>query len=71
MDIFLRAIAIFCEVVLLAAITYVVLNGVRLINFELWGGPKYEKAVAIVLLAVGSIVVVFFIAHLVTFYPTL
>ena len=53
MDIFLRAIAIFSEVVLLAAITYVVLNGVKLINFELWGGPKYEKAVAIVLLAIG------------------
>ena len=71
MDMFLRIIAIFSEMVLLAAITCVVLNGVRLTIFDLGPGPKYKKAVAMALLAIGGIVVVFFIAHLITFYPTL
>ena len=71
MDIILRAIAIFIEVMLLVAITYVVLNGVRLTIFDLGLGPKYKKIVAMALIAVGCIVVVFFIAHLTTFYPTI
>ena len=71
MDIFLRTIAIFIEVMLLAAIAYVVLNGVRLIIFDLGTALKYKKAIAMALIAVGCIVVVFFIAHLTTFYPTL
>ena len=69
MDMLLRTIAIFMEVTLLAAITYALLNGVRLTIFDLGLGPKYKKAVAMVLITVGCIVVVFFIAHLTTFYP--
>ena len=71
MDIFLRAIAVFLEVVLLAAIAYAVLNGVRLAAFDLGIGPKYRKAIAMMLLAVGVILVVFFVAHLTTFYPAI
>ena len=69
MDIVLRAIAIFIEAVILMVITYSVLNGVRLAVFDLGVGPKYSKAIAMMLLAVGFIIVVFFIAHLTTFYP--
>ena len=69
MDIVIRAIAIFIEVVILMAIAYSVLNGVRLTIFDLGIGPKYSKAIAMMLLAVGFIIVVFFIAHLTTFYP--
>lgn len=69
MDIFLRTIAIIVEVLILAAITYAVLNGVRLTASDLGIGPKYNKAVILALLAVGFIVVIFFIAHLTTFYP--
>ncbi len=69
MDIFLRTIAIIVEVLILAAITYAVLNGVRLTASDLGIGPKYGKAVILALLAVGFIVVIFFIAHLTTFYP--
>ena len=69
MDIFLRSMAIFLEVALLIAIAYVVLNGARLTAFDLGIGAKYRKAIAMVLLAVGIIIVVFFIAHLITFYP--
>ncbi len=71
MDIILRAVAIFIEVVILMAMAYCVLNGVRLMAFDLGIGPKYRKAVAMVLLAVGIIVVVFFVAHLTTFYPVI
>ena len=71
MDIFLRTIAIFIEVVLLAAIAYSVLNGVRLTASDLGIRPKYNKAVTMALLVAGIIVVIFFIAHLTTFYPTI
>ena len=69
MDMLLRTIAIIIEVLILAAITYAVLNGVRLAASDLGIGPKYGKAVTLALLAVGFIVVIFFIAHLTTFYP--
>lgn len=71
MDIFLRAIAIFIEVAILIALAYCVLNGVRLTVFDLGIGPRYSRAVTMALIAVGIIVVVFFIAHLTTFYPTI
>ena len=69
MDILLRTIAIIMEVVILVAIAYSVLNGVRLTAFDLGIGPKYSKAIAMMLLAVGFIIVIFFIAHLTAFYP--
>jgi len=69
MDIFLRTIAIIIEVLILAAITYAVLYGVRLTASDLGIGPKYGRAVVLALLAVGIIVIIFFIAHLTTFYP--
>ena len=71
MDILLRAIAIFIEVVLLAAIMYCLLTGVRLTVFDLGLRPKYKKVVAMALVLVGCVVVVFFIAHLTAFYPTI
>ena len=71
MDILLRTIAIIIELVILAAITYSMLNGVRLAAFDLGIGPKYSKAIAMVFLMIGVIFVVFYIAHLTTFYPTI
>lgn len=69
MDILLRTIAIILEVALLAAIAYVILNGVRLAALDLGIKPKYNKAIVMALYAVGTIFLVFFIAHLTTFYP--
>ena len=71
MDVLLRTIAIFIEVLILALVIYALLNGVRLILFDLGLGSKYGKAVAMMLVTVGCILVVFFIAHLTTFYPAL
>jgi len=70
MDIFLKTIAIIIEVLILAVIAYVVLNGVRLTVFDLGIKAKYNKIVTTALIAVGFILLVFFIAHLTTFYPT-
>ena len=70
MGVLLRVVAIFIEVVILVSIMYVLLTGVQLILFDLGIGAKYNKMLTMVLVLVGCIVVVFFIAHLTTFYPT-
>jgi Na+/H+ antiporter NhaA len=70
MDIFLRTVAIFIEVLLLAGIMFSMLLGVKLILVDLGLGPKYKKMITIALLAGGVISLVFFISHLTTFYPT-
>lgn len=70
MDIFLRAVVILAEVSILAAIIYVLLRGVQLTVFELGLESKYKKIVVIVLVLAGSMAIVFFIAHLISFYPT-
>jgi succinate dehydrogenase/fumarate reductase cytochrome b subunit len=69
MDVLVRTIAIVIEVIILAALAYSVLNGVRLIASDFGVGPKYNKAIVMILLAVGFIIVIFFIAHLTAFYP--
>ena len=69
MDVLLRAIAIFIEVLLLALIMYVLLAGTRLTIFDLGLGSRYQKVVALLLVMVGGMVVIFFIAHLTAFYP--
>ena len=69
MDIFLRTIAIIIEVLILGVIAYAVLNGVRLTAFDLGVKAKYSRPMTMALIAVGVIVLIFFIAHLTTFYP--
>lgn len=71
MEVLLRAVAILVEVVILAAIIYCLLTGARLTLFDLGLGPKYKKVVTMALVVAGFIVVVFFIAHLTSFYPTI
>jgi succinate dehydrogenase/fumarate reductase cytochrome b subunit len=69
MDIFLRTIAIIIEVMLLTAVTYAVLNGLRLAVMDLGIRARYGRAVTMAFLAIGFVLLVFFIAHLTTFYP--
>lgn len=71
MDVFLRAIAISIEVILLTVLLCCLLSGVWLTIFDLGLGSKYKKVIAMALVVVGGLVVVFFIAHLTTFYPTI
>ncbi len=69
MDTISRILAIIIEVLILAAISYAVLKGVRLTALDLGIKARYGRAVTLALLAVVVIVLVFFIAHLTTFYP--
>ncbi|MFC2055999.1 hypothetical protein ACFLTO_00285 [Chloroflexota bacterium] len=69
MDILVRTAAIIAEVLLLTAIVYSILKGTRLIAFDLGIAPKYSKAITMMLVAVGLLIVVFFISHLTAFYP--
>jgi len=69
MDQFLRVIAVLLEVLVLSAILYCILNGVRLALLDFGVGPKYSRAIVMTLAAAGSLLVVFFAAHLSIFYP--
>lgn len=69
MDTFIRTIAIIIEVLILLVIAYVILNGVRLIVFDLGIKAKYNKIITTALVTVGFILLIFFVAHLTTFYP--
>jgi hypothetical protein len=71
MNIFLRAIAILVEVLILAALIYALLRALQLTVFELGLESKYKKIVVIALVLAGSMAIVFFIAHLISFYPTI
>jgi len=70
MEQFLRVVAVFLEVAVLSAILYCMLNGVRLALLDFGIGPKYSRVIVMALAAAGSLLVVFFVAHLSTFYPT-
>jgi len=70
-DILLRTIAIIIEVGILASIIAVLIAGVRLIAFDLGLGQKYNKAIVMVMVMAGTLIVVFFIAHLTSFYPSI
>jgi len=69
MDILLRSIAILIELIILAAMFYFILSGVRLILFDLGITQKYSKVISVLLIAVGCVIAVFLISHLTTFYP--
>ena len=65
----IRGIAISVELVILIAMFYFILNGVRLILFDMGLTQKYSKIVIVLLGVVGCLVVVFLTSHLITFYP--
>jgi energy-converting hydrogenase Eha subunit C len=68
-DMFLRAIAILIEVIILGGIICCLLGGAWLTLFDLGLDPKYKKIITMALALAGLIVVVFCIAHLTLFYP--
>lgn len=71
MDVALRVIAIFIEVIILVSVIYALLVGARLTIFDLGLGSKYKRVITMALILAGAMVVVFFIGHLVSFYPAL
>jgi hypothetical protein len=70
MDTFLRTVAIVIELLILAGVAFSVLKGVKLILFSLGLKPKYNRVINMALISVGIIFMIFCIAHLTTFYPS-
>ena len=64
-----RPIVIFLEVLLLTALLFVILEGVRLLLADLGIGPKYQNIIIMSLGVVTGMLVIFFIVHLISFYP--
>jgi hypothetical protein len=71
MEVALRSTDIFLEVILLTALLSCLLVGLWLTIFDLGLKLKYKRAITMALLATGSLLVIFFIAHLTAFYPTI
>jgi succinate dehydrogenase/fumarate reductase cytochrome b subunit len=69
MDTLPRLIYVFVEVLLLTAVFYCILAGVRLILFDIGITRKYSNIITLMLLAVGAMVIVFLSSHLSAFYP--
>ena len=71
MDIVLRTIAIIVELIILFAVFFFILSGVRLLLFDVGIRQKYSRILAVVLIAVGGVIAVFLISHLSAFYPVI
>ena len=63
-----RGIAIAIELVILAAVS--LLWAVRLVLFDLWLGKRYKPMITLALSVVGGVLMMFLIAHLISFYPS-
>jgi hypothetical protein len=69
METFFRPIAILVELALLTGILYSLFVGLKLAMADFGLNKKYQPFLRWVLMIVGSLVWVFFAAHLITFYP--
>ena len=66
-----RPIAIAVEVIILMGVIYSLFLGVKLTAFDFGLEEKYKRFICWVFVIMGCLALVFFIAHLVTFYPHL
>jgi hypothetical protein len=64
-----RPIAILVELVLLMGIIYSLFAGGKLLLFDLGLNQKYSSFIKWVLGIMGFLALIFFVAHLITFYP--
>jgi len=65
----LRPIAVIVELAILTALTYCLFVGVEFTLFDLGFGKKYKTFVTWVMMIMGCLALIFFLAHLITFYP--
>jgi len=68
---FFRPIAIIVEVVILMAVIYSLFLGVKYSTLDFGLEEKYKSFICWVFMIMGCLALVFFIAHLITFYPRL
>jgi hypothetical protein len=71
MEGFFRPIAIVVEVVILMGVIYSLFLGVKLSALDFGLEEKYKSFICWVFMIMGCLALVFFIAHLITFYPRL
>jgi len=69
MEASLRPVAIIVEVIILMAVIYSLFAGVEFALFDLGLDQKYKRFIERVLVIIGCLALVFFAAHLITFYP--
>lgn len=67
----LRPVAIAVEVIILMGVIYSLFLGVKLSVLDFGLEEKYQKFIDWVFMIMGCLALVFFVAHLVTFYPRL
>ena len=66
----MKNMSIIIELFFLTILVACLLGGIWLTLFDLGLKSKYRRAVMMALTAVGCAAVAFFIAHLISFYPT-
>jgi len=69
MENFLRPVVILVEVIVLMGVIGSLFLGVKLTALDFGVEEKYQKFLSWVFMIMGCLALVFFIAHLVTFYP--
>ena len=66
---YLRPIEILVEIIILMAVICSLFAGLNFAAFDLGLNQKYQKFIRLVLMIMGSLALVFFVAHLFAFYP--
>ena len=64
-----RPVVIIVEIVILMGVIWSLFLGVKLSAFDFGLEEKYQRFIYWVFMIMGCLALVFFIAHLVTFYP--
>jgi len=66
-----RSIAIVVEVIILMAVIYSLFAGLKFAAIDFGLDQKYKTFIERVLMIIGCLALVFFVAHLIAFYPRL
>ena len=69
METFYRTIAIVIELIFIMGTIFAFFLGLRLALFDLGLNPRYQKFLRLTLTTVWIMVMVFFVSHLILFYP--
>jgi hypothetical protein len=69
METFFRPIAILVELVILMGMVYALFTGGKFVLFDLGLNQNYSPFIKWVLRIMGFLALIFFTAHLITFYP--
>jgi succinate dehydrogenase/fumarate reductase cytochrome b subunit len=71
MEASLRPIAIIVELAILMAVIYSLFAGLKFAAIDFGLDQKYKTFIERVLMIIGCLALVFFVAHLIAFYPRL